>query len=90
MEQRKTDVESLTAVKEGSEMSNGSTTATAHSPAGEAGDMGKKDNMDAGEKTHTSDMTKWDWDTDPENPYNWSTKKKWGQVGMASSFAIIA
>lgn len=32
----------------------------------------------------------WDWNTDPDNPYNWKKGKKWAQVGMASSFAILA
>lgn len=36
-----------------------------------------------------SDAT-WDWNTDPDNPYNWTKGKKWAQVGMASSFAILA
>lgn len=51
--------------------------------------------LETGENTSTdekltSTASTWDWDTDPENPYNWSTKKKWAQVGMASSFAIVA
>lgn len=32
----------------------------------------------------------WDWDADPDNPYNWSKKKRWAQVGMAASFAFVA
>lgn len=47
-------------------------------------------NTSTDETTQPSNPTTWDWDTDPENPYNWSAKKKWAQVGMASSFAIIA
>lgn len=32
----------------------------------------------------------WDWDSDPDNPYNWSLGKRWAQVGMAASFAILS
>lgn len=31
-----------------------------------------------------------DWDADPDNPYNWTKRKRWAQVGMAASFAIVA
>lgn len=34
--------------------------------------------------------TTWDWDSDPDNPYNWSTGKKWAQVWMCASFGILA
>lgn len=44
----------------------------------------------AGEKTQTSETSAWDWDTDPENPYNWKTGKKWAQVVMCASFGLIA
>lgn len=54
----------------------------------EDGDI--RENKSADEEAHPSNTATWDWDTDPENPYNWSGKKKWAQVGMASSFAIIA
>lgn len=32
----------------------------------------------------------WDWDADPENPYNWTKRKRWAQIGMGASFAIVA
>lgn len=32
----------------------------------------------------------WDWDKDPDNPYNWPTGRKWWQVAMISSFAFLA
>lgn len=32
----------------------------------------------------------WDWDSDPDNPYNWSLGKSWAQVAMAASFAGLS
>ena len=37
-----------------------------------------------------SDESNWDWNTDPDNPYNWPTGKKWNQVAMISSFGFLA
>lgn len=43
---------------------------------------------DEGEKAHTSDPAALDWEDSPENPYNWTTGKKWAQVAMCASFAF--
>lgn len=32
----------------------------------------------------------WDWETDPHNPYNWSSGKKAVQVGAIASIAFLA
>lgn len=39
-------------------------------------------------QSHTG--TAWDWNDDADNPYNWSTGRKWAQVAMISSFAFLA
>lgn len=51
---------------------------------------GVRGSQRAGEKTQTSGTNAWDWNTDPENPYNWKTSWKWAQVAMCASFAIVA
>ena len=40
------------------------------------------------EKAHTSDLAALDWEDSLDNPYNWSTGKKWAQVAMCSSFSL--
>lgn len=32
----------------------------------------------------------WDWETDPHNPYNWSSGKKAVQIGAIASIAFLA
>lgn len=56
---------------------------------GGAADPRRDTNAD-GKETHTSDASSWDWEHDPENPYNWKTGKKWAQVGMICSYAMLA
>jgi hypothetical protein len=34
--------------------------------------------------------SEWDWETDPQNPYNWPTSKKVWQVVWVSWFAFTA
>jgi hypothetical protein len=41
------------------------------------------------EKPPAQDVS-WDWNTDPDNPYNWPAGKKWWQVAMISSFGFLA
>lgn len=61
------------------------------------------ENVDSGTKENKSTETggqdkmvppgnknAWDWDTDPENPFNWSASKRWAQVAMCTSFSIVA
>ncbi|RYP35284.1 hypothetical protein DL767_003872 [Monosporascus sp. MG133] len=37
----------------------------------------------------TVELVSWDGDDDPENPRNWSARKKWGNVGLVSMITII-
>lgn len=45
--------------------------------------------IDPKEKALTSDSEASEWESDPENPYNWSAAKKWHQVAMCASFGFL-
>lgn len=55
---------------------------------------GTSDTEEGGSKSDRpeggSPETPWDWSTDPRNPYNWSSGRKWAQVGIISSIAFLA
>ncbi|KAF3764832.1 MFS general substrate transporter [Cryphonectria parasitica EP155] len=55
----------------------------------QVGDSGTDEKTQAFDVNNNNNRA-WDWDKDPENPYNWPGRKKWAQVAMISSFAIIA
>lgn len=90
MEPRSTDLESPIATGEPIQLSDATVIAAAADNDRAVTSMQNGIDTVAGEKTHANNVSTLSWDTDPENPLNWSTSKKWAQVGMASSFAIIA
>lgn len=45
--------------------------------------------INAKEEALASDSEASDWESDPENPYNWPAAKKWHQVAMCASFGFL-
>lgn len=41
------------------------------------------------EEALASDSEASEWESDPENPYNWPAAKKWHQVAMCASFGFL-
>jgi hypothetical protein len=48
----------------------------------------EKQDVEAAQPPPKATDPEWDWNTDPANPYNWSTGKKWNQVLWLSWFAL--
>ena len=54
------------------------------------GNSSSDDNIPIQPNNQTDQKLEWTWETDKANPLNWSTGKKYGQVGMAASNAFVA
>lgn len=51
----------------------------------------KVENDQTGQNHDLSDSTEpWDWETDPDNPYNWPASRKAWQIATVSSMAFTA
>jgi len=56
-------------------------------------DLAEKEAANEGGTTDTEAVAEtkpaWDWATDPNNPYNWPTGRKWAQVSMLCSVGFL-
>jgi hypothetical protein len=61
-------------------------------PAPSLGDKSRLSESDgaaemSGKERSAADV--WDWQTDPNNPHNWKTSRKWAQVAMMAPTAFL-
>jgi hypothetical protein len=45
---------------------------------------------DSDEAPKEPDASPWDWNKDPENPYNWPAGRKATQIAITASIAFLA
>jgi hypothetical protein len=52
--------------------------------------QGSSSDTDDGAKQSGEQDAPWDWETDPNNPYNWTSGRKAVQVTIIASIAFLA
>lgn len=52
-------------------------------------DQTGKDTTAVIDTEHDPNVVDWDGDDDPDNPYNWSKKKKWMNIGILSALTLL-